>query len=82
MKLPSGVPGGTATVIAVTPAPVIDDGLKVTVIPAGNPVAVRSTGPANPADVPTAMDNVPLLPGRITVLAGVVLTLKSGGRRP
>jgi len=82
-KVPSGAVDAAATVIVATPAPVIDAGVTVTVVPAGAPAALRSTRPAKPPCAPTATENCALAPGAIAVVpAGVTATLKSGRNSP
>src|SRR6185295_15425365 len=82
VKGDAGALDASATVIVAVPPPMTEEGPKVTVTPAGAPLALSATGAANGpcARIPT--ESVPLPPGAIWALAGATLTLKSGGRRP
>src|SRR6476646_11153581 len=63
LKAPAAAPEGTATVIVATPLPAIACGASVTVVPAGAPLAVRSTRPAFPFNDPTNTEKVAVAPG-------------------
>src|SRR3954471_13641293 len=81
-KLPVGAVAGTVTVIAPTPDPIMDEGLKEIAVPRGCPVADRSTRSANPFCEATVTENVALVPGGITRPPGATVTAKSDGRSP
>src|SRR3982751_778280 len=81
-KLPVGAVAGTVTVIATTPDPITDAGLKEIAVPDGCPVADRSTRSANPSCEETVTENVALLAGGMTRLPGAAVTAKSDGRSP
>src|SRR5690242_14270283 len=76
------VPGASATVIVVVPGAMTVDGLKLTVTPAGAPVAVNATGPLNVPCARIATETAPLLPAAICGFGGVAAMLKSGGSKP
>ena len=44
------------------PKPVIDSGLKLAVIPLGNPTALKVTAPSNPSETTVLIVVVPLVP--------------------
>jgi len=67
----------TATVIVDEPPAVTDTGLKLTVVPAGCPVAVRLTDCAAPEVTAVPIDEVPLAPWARLRLLGVAEIEKS-----
>ncbi len=50
VELPVGVVAAVVMVMVDDPELVTDDGLKLTVVPDGNPVALKLTVPLNPPD--------------------------------
>lgn len=76
------MPGGAETSLLIAncevPGPVVEDGLKLAITPAGKPLALRSTVPENPFCVVIVAEYVVLDPACIDWLAGVTDKLKSG----
>lgn len=75
---PAAVVEATAMVIVDVPEPVIDVGLKLTVTPAGWPLAVNETVELKPSRAETAMVEVPVLPCSTETEAGAAERLKVG----
>jgi len=75
--VPAGVVVLVVTDIVDEPDPVADVGLKLALAPAGNPLALKVTTPANPPDpVTVAVYDVPL-PAVTVAEAGVAAMVKS-----
>lgn len=69
----------TANVALDVPLPpLIEDGLKPTVTPAGMPDAVRAMAVSNPSDGVAVMVEVPLLPAATVSDAGDAARVKDG----
>ena len=69
-QLPAGVLAPTPTVIVEEPPEVTDGGLKLTVVPAGWPLALRLTVCAEPLVTAVLIVEVPLPPAPILRLQG------------
>src|SRR4051812_9007358 len=82
VKADVDVPGASATVMVAVAGATIEDGLKLTVTPAGAPLAVNATGALKVPWARTATEIAPLLPEAICGFAAVVPMLKPGGSRP
>src|SRR4051812_25782657 len=82
VKADADVPGASATVMVAVPGATTEDGLKVTVTPAGAPLALSATGALNVPCARIATEIAPLVPGAICGFAGAAPTLKSGGSSP
>ncbi len=78
--MPGAVVEATAMVTVELPEPgaAIDVGLKLTVTPAGWPVADKPTAELNPPETATPIVEVPLLPRPTETDAGDPETVKSG----
>jgi hypothetical protein len=75
--VPVGVAAPTATVIVDEPPADTDDGLKLTVVPAGWPLALNETVCAAPLVTAVPIVDVPLAPCATLRLAGLALIEKS-----
>jgi hypothetical protein len=75
---PATVVEATARVIEEVPAPEIEEGLKVTVTPAGAPDAVKATAVLNPPVTVLVMVELPELPCTTVTELGEAVRLKPG----
>jgi len=75
----AGVLPAVVTVSVELPAPVTVLGEKFAVAPAGNPLALSVTTPANPLTAPIFAVNVVALPAITVCPLGLPATVKSGG---
>ncbi len=67
------------TVIVAVPDVVIEEGLKLAVMPEGNPLAVSDTAPVNPFDAETVTLKEVLFPAPTVCEPGAAEMEKSGG---
>jgi hypothetical protein len=79
VDVPSGVLPVVVTVNVAVPAPVTVPGEKLAVAPAGNPLALSVTTPANPFNEPTLAVYVVALPTITVCVPGLADIVKSGG---
>lgn len=79
--MPGTVVEATAMVIVEVPEPgaATDVGLKVTVTPAGWPLADRAIGELKPPETAVAIVDVPLAPGATEIAVGPAEIAKAGG---
>lgn len=78
--VPAGPDDLAVSVKVLVPPPLTDDGLKVAVTPAGNPVIERPTVPAKPPDGVTVTIDVPV--GAVRRLTATVVGLADSENSP